>query len=1240
VPDPETGQPGTSPDQNGNPYGVSPAFEQEMKSYDDDRLTATWHDVVDNLASQGAEVLPYSSPTGDTAFAARVNTIIDEHLAQIQANPAVAAQDSYRLNRADPAAAGAGAGANVAQGADPVNLFDGDLVYSTLDVHIAGAGLDFELTRTYSQLCSYQGPLGSNWDHSYNLWLRVSEDGTVVRRSNGRVHEETYRRHEQHGYWLPVDGGPGVLLETSGSFVHRMPDGRRIGYQPHPTLGPFVHVAESVTDRYGNRISLGYTNGLLSRVEVNHPERIVQLGYDSQERLVSVRDHTGRQWAYEYDDLGDLVAVTAPAIEQGRSGPTTRYEYSTALTGDPDGQHQLLAVLDADGRLYLENEYGDAPGLVSHRRVVRQRQGGGEVLFDYADMVEDFPFPYAPHERPTHQTIVTERDGRQTRYLFDRFGHMLFREEYARIGGIPRLVSSHYRYNTDGNLVGMVSPLGVVTQMLYGRELYERRFPPGDDYRPETDPNLTEEERRQFDNLLAVVKRGDYHDILDLAAVAGLWSQSVFPDIVATDADDVIQKMTYEPEFTALLTVSDPRVTASADPGFAEGVEYERRLTTFDYADGGPGEPRVLLSTVQAPTPTLPDGTPGQPVLTRFPDHDDHGRPLRMVAPNGLEVVNTYAGSGQGVLEGFLVTTTRDPAGLDVRKGFERDPLGRAVRVFRPPFFDVGDDRFFTRFDYDALGRVVRSTGTAPFSVETTHVYSPAGALRRLETELKDDEHVPDGAVVVANRFDEEQRLTAQTVGGSAGGTRKRSFMLFDGAGRPVLTIDPSGRLQKTSYDERSLVARTIDDVGGVHAVTRLRYDADSRLVQLTDPRGATTTFGYDALGRVVEVRDALGHRLRRRFDKVGNLLVECRYELTQPGRFRLLARRELRYDELGRLVVAGTNRFTDPPTVDESELADAFVAGGPGDLLTVQYVHDTVGNLVRSLDQDGREHHAEHDLLGRLVRTVDPEGNELRFRHDKEGNVLRVDRREVTRDGSGPVIGARHFAEVLTYDELNRVVEHRSSTGRIRRRYDSRGNQVAVVDQLGRESRNRYDVFGRLVENRQQLAGPKPGDPPQPVVTAFDYDLADRRTRHTDPLGRVTEYRYDTAGRLLGTVLPDGSADSATHDRTGNVVGHTDRNGLRRDVERDLLGRPTVVRVDPSELAPGAPVGGPPRRTWPATTGSAACAAPRTTSWCASTSTTPWTACSPRPPRSPEPPALTPPGASWCAGSTLRPAR
>lgn len=668
----------------------------------------------------------------------------------------------------------------------------------------------------------------------------------------------------------------------------------------------------------------------------------------------------------------------------------------------------------------------------------------------------------------------------------------------------------------------------------------------------------------------SVVKRGRYYSLPTLNLAGGLWKSDLFPNVLQTSSDDVIQKFTYESEFGQLLTISDPRATRSSDPRVVEDAEYDRHLTRFAYAARN-GFQNVLLESVTLPTPTLPDGTLSPSVRTSFPEYDDRGRPVRAIAPNGLEIRNKYSDASAGLRAGFLETTTLDPTDAAISIGTERDALGRAVKVFRPPYFDLSDDRFFTQFEYDELNQIVRSIGTAPFSVTTRNLHTRTGKLVRSETELKDETNAPTGAVVSANRFNDEHNLVAQTFGDAAGELSKRSRMIFDRAARPFFAIGPSGRKHKTVYNERSLVAKTIEDYGGIDAVTRSFYDADARLIRVVDPRGTKTRFGYDVFGRLVDTSDALGNRVVRHFDKLGNVVVECCYEKATAETFRLLARRQFSYDELGRLVGAAHNRFENPPSVPATDLHSSFRASGPGELLTIQSFFDNAGNLTKTIDPAGRTFVSEHDLLGRVTRKQDPGGNELQFRYDKEGNVLRVDTRQVVRDSAtNAITGSFHFAEELAYDELNRLTEHRTSTSRLRNRFDSRGNVVEVEDPRGNRSRNRYDLFGRLVEN-VQFHFRNPSEAPVPVVTTFAYDLEDRRVTQTDALGRTTRFRYDTAGRLTSTILPDASEDLATYDRNGNLIAYRDRNGVQRAFEWDPLNRPSALRIDVSAITADA---------------------------------------------------------------------
>ncbi|MGH9967107.1 MAG: DUF6531 domain-containing protein [Pyrinomonadaceae bacterium] len=1162
---PEDTQPSTTPDQNKDVYGTSAEFETEMKSWSDGELESFWRDIVNVVIKVGEEVEPYTSPSGDRVFEDKVNKIIQDYLAELS-DQSIVERDVYNHSRIDNSTNNPSP--NVAQGADPVNLFNGDFVYSATDFQIDGAGMDFVLTRTYSQLTFYNGPFGFNWDHSYNLWLRVDPAARIIHRSNGALREELYRKHEQHDYWIPPDGATGIILENGDSFILKLADGSRIVYQPHPSLQPSIHLVARLEDRFGNHINFFYADGLLIRAQVNRPDRVLDFQYDTQNRITSMRDFSGRTWKYDYDDLGDLVAVTKPATSQYRKGLTTSYEYTGALNSDINLQHNLISIIDADGQLYLENEYGSAPNLLSYGRVVRQRQGNGDIIFDYADVIEDFDFPYEIQERPTHQTIVTERDGRQARYLFNSLGNMLFKEEYARIDGLPKLVSYHYRYNRDGNLVATISPLGVITQALYGRDIYERQFPPDNDSKPETDPNLTSDVRLRFNNLLAVVRRGRYHDVNSLNLAGGLWSSGIFPDVLETSEEDAIQKFTYEPEFSQPLTISDPRFTRSADPAFAEDAEHQRRLTRYSYSPGS-GFQHMLLESVQLPTPILPDGTLSAPVITRFAEFDDNGRIIRVIAANGLETRHSYSQPAEGILEGFLKTSTIDPASLEIRIATDRDELGRVVRSFQPRFFEFNDERFFSTYEYNELDQVVRSTSTAPFSINIDYSYDRAGNVSGSELELKNQTNEMVGTYVVNSLYDQEFNLIAQQAGDQLNGFLKRTKIIFDRASRPFLSISPSGRKRKIYFNERSLVSKIVEDYGGVHTTVRFHYDADGRFVRVVDPRGSVTRFVYDSLGRVVDAEDPKGNRIIRHYDKVGNLSVECLYEKLPSDEFVLLSRREFSYDELGRMIIAGVNKFVQASSITANQLRDSFRDSGPGELLTIQYFYDNAGNLFKQLDQDGRAFISEFDILGRLTREVDPIGNETSYKYDKHNNVIRIDQKEVSRDQiTNDVNASRFFADVFQHDELNRVTEERNTLRSIRYEHDSRGNLVRTIDALGSNTANTFDVFGRLKETTQQLHQFNAADVPIPVTVRFNYDLDDNKISQEDPLGRVTRFEYDTLGRLTASILPDGSTDSITYDRSSNLIEYHDRNNLIKRLTWDELNRNVTLQVDRSEFA------------------------------------------------------------------------
>ena len=942
--------------------------------------------------------------------------------------------------------------------ADPITLFSGELVHAVTDARINGAGIDFEFIRTYRSLSIYNGPLGASWDHSYNLWLRVTGDEQSIACGTGGAREEIYTRHEIHQYWVPPDGVDAVIVREGDSFVRRTSDGSRHIYARDDTV-TFMHRIARIEDRFGNYLAFAYADGHLRGVEVNHPARTVALETDEFGRITAIRDYAGRVWRYRYDSWGDLIAVTTPVTTEHPKGLTTSYEYSSDES-PTNAQHKLTRIVDPSGATYLANVYGTEPGTLAFNRVVAQRQGGGETLFDYSDVIQEFDVEYSDLERPGHETVVTNRNGHPVRHVFNRFGNLLLREEYVVVHGLPTSLRLHCRYNRDGNLAAMLTPEGVMTQYVYGRDQFVRANDIVDAGQLVHDSRLTPEERQAFNRPLAVVRRARTFRLADLDLSRQVWGD-VFPDVFAAHepADggvgDIVTKFTYESAYGQLLTISDPRFTDSPDPtkqspSAGENVRYADTLTRYVY-EGPPADPTRHLAAIIQPVPIAADGTPTGQLVESFrtpggvPAYDERGRLLRRTDAAGTATTYQYVlEQPADARSGHLREVVVDPGGLDITTTFEVDILGRVVATTLPRGAGATDGSFVTRVVYDELDQAIESIAPAPFLHHTRRSYAPTGMLRRVERDLEDPDGNPiaGGVEVRTFHYDEELRLVRETVGGS---DLSRHLVLrhcYDAAGRLVVTIEPAGSQVRYAYDPRQLPVKETRGAGGPDTSTRrIEYDGDGRVRRGTDARGEATTYTLDVFGRLLVTENALGHVTRTSYDKAGNVTCVRHFERRPEGYF-LLARSETDYDELHRVVRNGVNRFEDPVgPFAQKDLPDAALdSPGPGRLLVTAMFYDAGGRVAHTADPLGRETAYRYDAAGRRAATVDAIGNETRYRYDADGNIVRLDR---VRAGAGPDQSGHDRTEGVRHrEQLRRARPSRDSHRSARERHPIRLRQ------------------------------------------------------------------------------------------------------------------------------------------------------------------------------------------------------
>lgn len=528
----------------------------------------------------------------------------------------------------------------------------------------------------------------------------------------------------------------------------------------------------------------------------------------------------------------------------------------------------------------------------------------------------------------------------------------------------------------------------------------------------------------------------------------------------------------------------------------------------------------------------------------------------------------TYGQFGQSVLEplGRAWSIGTDAAGRVTRKTvagasttYEYDSKGNLVKETDP----VGN---VTEYRYDANNREIRRSwsrvAVANAQPITEVVTSKVDAEGRVieQTDARGNVSRTEynaGGLVVAT-VDPLGRRTAFEYN-PRGLLSKTSFPdgsseshTYDANGNKSSTTDRQGRVVRFEYDALDRLTKTISPDGS--SVVN-EYDAAGRLVGTIDARGQRTTFKYDAASRLIAVLDAEGNETSYAYDANGN-----RTAVTDP----LGAVTTYEYDALNRIVKVATpdgKVTTTEWNPDNTKKSEVDTAGNRTDftydaLLRLAKVvqtagttpqqttfeFDSVGNLLRQTDGEGRVTRWEYDASGRMTARILPAGQRERFVYDAAGLRTSI----IASDGK---------LTSIAYDEVGQpVLEVRADGTRIARRYTATGKlkSVAVTAAPGSgmqtgnttfdyDSRDRlvrkvvpggafiayaYDANGNVVQ-RTTAKG----------TVSYAYDSRNLLQSVTDWSGKQTSYSYDAAGKLLTTTYPNGVSSNRRYDKLSRLL-------------------------------------------------------------------------------------------------------
>jgi len=398
--------------------------------------------------------------------------------------------------------------------------------------------------------------------------------------------------------------------------------------------------------------------------------------------------------------------------------------------------------------------------------------------------------------------------------------------------------------------------------------------------------------------------------------------------------------------------------------------------------------------------------------------------------------------------------------------------------------------------------------------------------------------------------YDESGRLSAREL--PAGG---RASYSYDDLGRLTrVTYTEAGALLKLlgratvelGYDVSGNVTR----VAGPSGNTALRYDADSRPIEVVDPNGQSLHYRYDPWGQVSEVAFAdfatrydYGILGQLRQVSAGDLRAEYQYQ----GEPRAVLHRRIgdltsifastasgnvdsitHLDVNGRLICGYTYTYDAMDRVIKVEERSAT------DTATTRYEYDVAGRLRKVISADGSDVEYAYDVMGNRIRETSATGV-TRYSYNGEGRLIAAGSASFTYDRAGNLVSRSVGGRTTTYayDSENRLVEVHTPEVKVRHVYDAMGNRI------------RREVNGKPTQYVIDTLRPVPQ-----VVAEHD-------------AGGASEYVVGAS--RLAKRLPSGKAVFFLEDRLGSTGCVVDSQGrLLTRYRYTAFGAPRIVEGTP----------------------------------------------------------------------------
>ena len=326
------------------------------------------------------------------------------------------------------------------------------------------------------------------------------------------------------------------------------------------------------------------------------------------------------------------------------------------------------------------------------------------------------------------------------------------------------------------------------------------------------------------------------------------------------------------------------------------------------------------------------------------------------------------------------------------------------------------------------------------------------------------------------------------------------------------------------SYNSQSRISQVVDQAG---RSTTYSYDPTGELLlSITDPQG-TTSYSYNAAKALTSVTFADGTQTLYDYDAQGRAIKQSLNGGAEAITFE--------YDSAGGVTASdATGAKTKLLLNDLGQIGQLQDALGRN----LQFKYDADGNLIQQIAPGNISSNFTYDQQGNLLNQVDPLGNSVNFTYDPTSNQVQSvsdQRGNVTGykyDDKGNLVEIEYVPssdEQLNYPvgNLNGLVSNRTF-GRLDSLSNSTGTNPTV---------SYYDKNGKLITSKVAYTN-------ESIKEQFNYDPQGNLVKYVNRRGQGIEYTYDERERLIKQTNPDGSQINFTYDQRDNLISTTDAKG------------------------------------------------------------------------------------------------